>query len=79
MSVDKFPNREIELPASLQKWFSSIYSAFRNVSTEGDVTVDSSSRGLVLKDSAGVYWRITVSTSGTVTSANLGTTKPQGV
>lgn len=66
-------------PATLQKWFSSIYDSFRNVSTEGDVTIDSSTRGLVLKDSAGVYWRITVSTTGIVTSANLGTTKPQGI
>ena len=79
MSIDKFPDKEIALPPTLQRWLSSIYSAFRNVSTEGDVTVDSSSRGLVLKDSTGVYWRVTISTAGVVTSTSLGTTKPQGI
>ena len=77
--ISKFPHKEIELPASLQKWFSSIYDSFRNVSTDGDVTVDSSSRGLVLKDSAGVYWRVTISTAGVFTSTSLGKTKPQGI
>lgn len=79
MSIDTFPNKEQTFTSPLQKWFSSIYDAFRNISTEGDVTINSSSRGLVLKDSAGVYWRFTVSTSGVVTSTNLGTTKPKGI
>ena len=79
MSIDRFPSREQEFTSGLQKWFSSITDAFRNISTDGDITVDTATRGLVLKDSAGIYWRVTVSTSGVLTSANLGTTKPQGI
>jgi hypothetical protein len=79
MSIDKFPNREQNFTPSLQKWFSSIYDSFRNVSTSSDVTIDDADRGIVLKDSAGVYWRFSTDTSGNMTSTNLGTTKPQGI
>ena len=74
------PIKETDLTSqSWLKWFSTIFDSFKNIDTNGDVLIDSSSRGLVLKDSAGVYWRFTVSTSGVVTSTNLGTTKPQGI
>lgn len=37
---------------------------------------DDAAQGVVLKDSAGHYWRMTVSTTGVVTTVDLGTTKP---
>ena len=74
------PTRDTNIYSSIwMRWFSSVYDAFRNPQTEGDLIIDSSSRGLVLKDTSDHYWRITVSTSGTVTSTDLGTTKPQGI
>lgn len=46
--------------------------------TTDDLIVDSATKGLVLKDSAGTphYWRITISTLGVITITDLGTTKP---
>lgn len=46
--------------------------------TVDDLIVDTSSKGLVLRDSAGPdhYWRITVNTSGVLVVTDLGTTKP---
>jgi len=46
------------------------------VDSSSDVIVDLYTKGLVLKDSAGVYWRVTVTTSGALTVTNIGTTKP---
>ena len=46
------------------------------VDTTDDVIIDNADAGLVLKDSAGVYWRFQVSTSGALVTTNLGTTKP---
>jgi hypothetical protein len=79
MSLDKFPNNEQEFSPPLQRWFSSIYSAFRNITTDGDIRIDQASKGIVLKDSSGIYWRLTISTAGVVTSTSLGTNKPQGI
>lgn len=46
--------------------------------TTDDLIVDNSSKGLVLKDTAGTphYWRITVNSAGTLVITDLGTTKP---
>ena len=46
------------------------------VDSSSDVIVDLNTKGLVLKDSAGVYWRVGVSTLGALTVTSLGTTKP---
>lgn len=46
------------------------------VDSSSDVIVDLDTKGLVLKDSAGVYWRVGVSTVGALTVTSLGTTKP---
>ena len=46
------------------------------VDTNGDAIIDSSSVGLVLLDTAGHYWRVTISTAGALTTTDLGTTKP---
>lgn len=50
----------------------------RGVDTTDDVIVDTATKGLVLKDTAGTphYWRLSVSTLGVITAADLGTTKP---
>lgn len=50
----------------------------KGVDTTDDVIVDTSAKGLVLKDTAGTphYWRISVSTLGVLTATDLGTTKP---
>lgn len=80
MSISPPPYRDKDLTSQAwQKWFADIFAQLQNISTEGDVVIDSSSKGLVLKDSSSVYWRITISTTGVVTSVNLGTTKPQGI
>ncbi len=48
------------------------------VKTTDDVIIDNSATGLVLKDSAGTphYWRVSVSTLGVLSTADLGTTSP---
>lgn len=50
----------------------------RGVDTTDDIIVDLATKGLVLKDTAGtpVYWRVTISTLGVLTTTSLGTTKP---
>lgn len=50
----------------------------KGVDTTDDVIVDTSSKGLVLKDSAGTphYWRLSVDAAGVLTTTDLGTTKP---
>ena len=50
----------------------------KGVDTTDDVIIDLATKGLVLKDTAGTphYWRITVSTLGVLTVADIGTTKP---
>lgn len=57
---------------------SSVSRTTKGVDTTDDVIVDTSAKGLVLKDSAGTphYWRISVSTLGVLTATDLGTTKP---
>lgn len=40
----------------------------------GDFVHDDSSKGTVLKDSNGHYWRVTISTGGVLTTTDLGTT-----
>ena len=56
----------------------SVSRTTKGVDTTDDVIVDSSAKGLVLKDTAGTphYWRISVSTLGVITATDLGTTKP---
>ena len=74
------PYRDTDLSSlAWQKWFSSVFDSFKNIDTNGDVIVNDSSRGIVLKDTNGNYWRITIQTDGTTNSVNLGTTKPQGI
>lgn len=41
-----------------------------------DIILDTNTKGIVLKDAVGTYWRLGVSTLGVLTLANLGTTKP---
>lgn len=46
------------------------------VDTSDDLVINDASAGLVLKDSAGHYWRVQVTTAGALTTTDLGTTKP---
>lgn len=50
----------------------------KGVDTTADLIIDSATTGLVLKDTQGTphYWRVTVSTTGVLTTTDLGTTKP---
>lgn len=74
------PYRDEELTSQAwQKWFISVFNGFKNVDTEGDIIVDSSSRGIVLKDSSNIYWRVKISTGGALTTTSLGATKPKGI
>lgn len=56
--------------------FSARITATAGADSMGDVIVDTSAKGIVLKDSAGVYYRLGVSTTGTLTITSLGSTKP---
>jgi len=77
MKLSPFNSNDTDFNSSpMKKWFSSIYSSLTNIETENNLVIDNSSVGLVLKDTTGTYWRITVSTAGVVTTTNLGTTKP---
>lgn len=42
----------------------------------GDVVYNNSATGTIFKDSNGHYWRVTINTSGVLTTADLGTTLP---
>lgn len=50
----------------------------KGVDTTDDLIVDSSAKGLVIKDAAGTphYWRLSVTTAGALVTTDLGTTKP---
>ena len=50
----------------------------KGVDTTDDLIVDLATKGLVLKDAQGTphYWRVTVTTLGVLTTADLGTGKP---
>lgn len=48
----------------------------KGVITTDDVTVNASSKGLVLKDTDGHFWRLSVSTLGVLTATDLGTSAP---
>lgn len=50
----------------------------KGADTTDDLVIDLASKGLVLKDTQGTphYWRVTISTTGVLTTADLGTSKP---
>lgn len=48
----------------------------KGVDSTDDLIVDSSSKGLILKDSSGHYWRLSLSVLGVLATTDLGTTKP---
>lgn len=48
----------------------------KGVDTRDDVIVDLTTSGIVLKSPDGHYWRATIDNAGSVTWADLGTTKP---
>lgn len=56
----------------------SVSRVTKGMDTTDDLIIDLATTGLVLKDTAGTshYWRITVTTLGTLTVTDLGTTKP---
>jgi hypothetical protein len=52
-------------------------SAFTGVTVAtGSMVSATAAKGLVLKDAAAHYWRLTVDTAGAVTTTDLGTTQP---
>ena len=50
----------------------------KGVDTTDDLIVDLATKGLVLKDTQGTphYWRVTVNTSGSLVTTDVGTVKP---
>ena len=50
----------------------------KGVDTTDDVIIDLATKGLVLKDTQATphYWRVTISTTGVLTTTDLGTSKP---
>ncbi len=78
MKVASYPllpsGTDQSLKYALQKWMS---EAAREINDDtSDVIIDLSTKGLVLKDSNGHYWRVTVNTSGSLVTTDLGTDKP---
>jgi hypothetical protein len=61
--------------ANLQNWQANSVTK-SHVSKGGAFVSDDSTMGVVLKDSAGHYWRLTVSTGGVVSTTDQGTTAP---
>ena len=77
MKLSPFNSNDTDFNSSpMKKWFSSIYSALTNIETENNLVIDNSSVGLVLKDTSGHYWKVIVSTSGVLSTVDLGTSKP---
>lgn len=64
--------------AAPQNLHTSATPTFAKLTTTDDVIVDDSANGLVLKDAAGTphYWRLSVSTLGVLSTADLGTSPP---
>ena len=56
----------------------SVSRTTKGVDTTDDIVVDTSAKGLVLKDTQATphYWRISISALGILTTTDLGTTKP---
>jgi len=50
----------------------------KGIDTQNDLIIDLATKGLVLKDTQATphYWRVTISTTGVLTTTDLGTTKP---
>jgi len=48
----------------------------KGVDSADDIILNVNGKGIVLKDAVGNYWRISVSTLGVLSLANLGSTKP---
>lgn len=59
---------------SLQKWMRD--AALKINNDTSDVIIDLASSGLVLKDTNGHYWRVSVDTLGALVTTDLGTSKP---
>jgi hypothetical protein len=56
--------------------FFSVDRMTRGVDAKDDLVVDDNTQGLVLKSPNGHYWRVTVGDTGTLSTTDLGTTKP---
>lgn len=65
-----------QIATEWNSFFNGKFRLIRGVDTIDDVIIDSNTVGLVLKDSTGVYFRVTVSTLGALVITNIGTTKP---
>jgi len=71
---DELPAPGVSVPTGAFVNFAGRYH--KSSAGAGDFLIDSSSAGVVHKDTAGVYWRVMVNTSGTVTTTSLGSTRP---
>lgn len=65
--------------AELERFLAYVVDAIEGrIETQKDIIVDIGTKGLVLKDAGGPphYWRVTISTTGTLVTTDLGTKKP---
>lgn len=65
------------VPPGLREWTQFWQQAeLYNVTVTDDIVIDLATKGLVLKDTQDPphYWRLTVDTSGTLVTTDLGTT-----
>ncbi len=76
MKLSPFNANEDFNSTVMKKWLSSIFEFAKKPETTGDIIIDNSDKGLVLKDTSGTYWRVSVSTSGALTATNIGTDLP---
>ena len=59
-------------------WIHIAAECFTDIDTTGDVVINNSAKGVVLKDTQGTphYWRVTVNNVGGLVTTDLGTVKP---
>jgi hypothetical protein len=64
--------------ADLANFYNSSAGKATSVLPLGTLIADDATKGVILKDAAATphYWRVTVSTAGVLTTADLGTTRP---
>lgn len=76
--IGDFSNNRLGINLSSALPSEKLTVAGRIRSTNSDIAIESSSRGLILKDTQATphYWRITISTAGVLTTTDVGTSLP---
>lgn len=69
--------KDVRTPGDMDHTLAALDTALADpLRRSGDVLVNDSSRGLILRSPNGNYWRATIDNAGAVTWTNLGATPP---